>query len=252
MIKKLYIPTIILLLMALLMSGCNQTNLKTLKLSHESITISLDSKLQLEVIHIPIEATPNNRVSWKSSNPNVARVDSKGRVTPIYTGTTIITAYCGTIEAKCTVTVSSLNYDIVFNHAVAYVYGDQEDIAANHVILRLLQETLSVDPSGTISGQGVFLNIDLYLPFDKTIIPSGTYSCAELPLLNTCLNGALVEIGNVAYATGTYLGEFHENGLSALFLEQGKVEVSEQDNQYQLSFAEIGTERHKEIKLKEE
>ena len=28
--------------------------------------------------------------------------------------------------------------------------------------------------------------------------------------------------------------------------------LSEQDNQYQLSFAEIGTERHKEIKLKEE
>lgn len=28
--------------------------------------------------------------------------------------------------------------------------------------------------------------------------------------------------------------------------------LSEQDNQYQLSFAEIGTEKHKEIKLKEE
>ena len=232
MIKRLYFSVFTLLLMALSLCSCNQDALKALKLSHESITLAIGSSITLEVIHIPIEATPNNKVSWKSSNPNVARVDSRGKVTPLYTGTTVITAYCGTIEAKCTVTVSSLNYDVQFSHAMAYIYGDQDDVAANHVILRLFQESLSVDATGTITGQGIFLNIDLYLPFDKDVIPTGIYSCSELPLLNTCLQGALLEVGDAAYATGTYLGEFHENGLGALFLTQGQIDVTAQDGQY--------------------
>ena len=63
--------------------------------------------LQLKVTVTPAEAT-NKAMTWKSSNPKVAKVDSKGKVTALKAGTVTITctAKGGTdVKAVCKITV---------------------------------------------------------------------------------------------------------------------------------------------------
>ena len=138
---KKYITYVIgglLLTFQLLLSSCNNSKLEALKLSHSELNLLVGKDQRLEVIHIPIEATPNNRVSWKSSDRRVATVSNSGLVTAVYSVTCVITAYCGEIEVKCTINVSPIRYQLELCQGIGDIFGDESGIVVNHLCICLL------------------------------------------------------------------------------------------------------------------
>jgi hypothetical protein len=81
-----------------------------------------------------------------------------------------------------------------------------------------------------MSGNGLFLNINLYAPADSKNLPIGTYQTSDTINDFTILPGALRQEGNSYYATGSYLGQYTDNGLSALFLTEGEITIENNGN----------------------
>ncbi|MBO4894856.1 MAG: leucine-rich repeat protein [Clostridia bacterium] len=80
-------------------------------LSPAEITLASGNTAQLTCTISPSDAT-NKNVTWKSSKPSVATVNSTGLVTSVSEGTAVITAKSedGGFEATCTVTVHDHSY----------------------------------------------------------------------------------------------------------------------------------------------
>lgn len=74
----------------------------TLNLDKTSMTVYVGCTKQIKAT-----VSPNADVVWKSSNGNVAKVDSKGVVTGVKAGKAVITATANGISSVCTVTVSN-------------------------------------------------------------------------------------------------------------------------------------------------
>ena len=85
------------------------TPVKSVRLNKKSVTIKTGDKFQLKASVSPKKAS-NKKVTYKSSNPSVAKVSSKGAITALKSGTAKITATAmdGTGKsARCTVRVEN-------------------------------------------------------------------------------------------------------------------------------------------------
>lgn len=69
------------------------------RLNKTSVKMSTTDTEKLKVLNT------NKKVTWSSANKKVARVNSKGKVTPVWFGTTIISARFGNKTLKCKVKV---------------------------------------------------------------------------------------------------------------------------------------------------
>ena len=67
------------------------------------VNLELNATYQLSAVKEPVNATGS--LTWTSDKPEVAEVDTTGKVTAKAQGTAIITVTCGTKSASCTVTV---------------------------------------------------------------------------------------------------------------------------------------------------
>lgn len=85
---------------------------KSLKLSESSLRLMVGDSDRLTATIKPTNAT-NKNVTWKSSNPDVAKVSSKGKVTGVNKGTATITCITkdGKIKKTCKVTVYGVPTD---------------------------------------------------------------------------------------------------------------------------------------------
>jgi hypothetical protein len=95
-----------------------------------------------------------------------------------------------------------------------------------------------------MSGNGLFLNINLYAPSNSEQLPIGTYKTSDTINDFTILPGALRQEGNSYYATGSYFGQFTDNGLSALFLTKGEI-IVENNGSYSIVCSFIGAQTEK-------
>lgn len=107
-------------------NGTTPTGIQSISLSERNISLSINEKKTLSVNFNPTNA-PNKRVTWSSSNPNVAVVAANGQITAKGVGTATInaTTEVGNKTAQATVTVTAPNYsiplpsDINFNQNVS-------------------------------------------------------------------------------------------------------------------------------------
>ena len=79
------------------------------KITLDPTTLSfteIDERQQLYVDVLPVNTT--DIITWKSSDENIAIVDSEARVTARGNGNCVITATCGTKTATCKVNVSAI------------------------------------------------------------------------------------------------------------------------------------------------
>ncbi len=210
-----------------LLSCSDETKVQSVALNPTEMTLRIGESKQIEMIITPLSAIIYNPTSWQSSNPNVAQVDSKGNVTAVYAGECIITGKTKYHEAYCKVTVIAPEYNLDFTNAILFDEGIDTTVDKRNLILRLYDDGLSIDSTGSMSGNGLFFNINLYVSADSEGLPLGIYNISDTINDFTILAGALKQEGNAYYATGSYLGQYTDNGLSALFITEGNIEIAD-------------------------
>ena len=77
----------------------------SIKLNASTVSLSLSEQVTLKAT----VTGSSKKVTWSSSNKNVAKVNQKGVVTPVDSGRAVITAKANGKTAKCTVSVYSSN-----------------------------------------------------------------------------------------------------------------------------------------------
>ncbi len=82
-------------------------SVESIKLNEKSLEILVEGKSLLTATVTPENAT-DKRVTWTSSDTDVATVSTSGEVTAIAVGTATITAKAGDKDASCTVTVKPI------------------------------------------------------------------------------------------------------------------------------------------------
>ena len=225
--------------------GCSdETKVQSVRLNPTELTLNIGDTRQIEMLIEPISAIIYNPTSWHSSDPNVAQVDAKGNVTAIYAGECIITGKTKHHEDYCHVTVVAPEYKLTFTKGIMFDEGIKLETNQRNLILRLYDDNITIDSTGTMSGNGLFLNINLYAPADSEKLPIGTYKTSDTINDFTILPGALRQEGNAYYATGSYLGQYTDNGLSALFLAEGEITIENNGN-YSIICSFAGTQAEK-------
>jgi uncharacterized protein YjdB len=109
-----------------------------ISLDKTELTLDRGTNDQLKVSIDPSDTTEDTTVTWTSSNPAVAAVDSTGKVTAISKGSTTITAKIGTHTATCKVTV------VVLIHSISL---DKADLTLDRGTNQKL--AVSIDPPDT-------------------------------------------------------------------------------------------------------
>lgn len=225
-----------------LISCDNETKVEHVHLNPTELNLNIGESYQIEMLIEPISAIIYNPVSWHTSNPNVAQVDNKGNVTARYAGECLIIGKTKHHEAYCKVTVRAPKYQIEFTKAILFDEGIKLETNQRNLILRLYNDNLTIDSTGAMTGNGLFLNINLYAPFDSKQLPFGNYETSDTINDFTILPGALRQENNTYYATGSYLGEYSDNGLSAIFLTKGNVSIENSSN-YEISCSFTGQQK---------
>lgn len=107
-------------------------------LDQPEMTIDRGTDGQLTASIVPLDTTEDKTVTWASSDPDVATVDSTGKVTALKIGATIITAKVGEHTASCSVAVVALIHSITLDKAELTLDRGTGD-----------QLTLTIDPPDT-------------------------------------------------------------------------------------------------------
>lgn len=234
---------ILLFVTLLVLCACDDFPVTNVKLSDTTLAMKVGETYQIEVIVEPLSSAYANTVSWESSDTNVATVDASGNVTAVYTGECEITAKAGHKTASCLVDVDALTYTFSLPKAKAFYYGDAYKSQSNNITLRLFDNGITVDDTGELSGEGLFLNIDLQVSITEKLVQNGTYLVSSTPLPSTFLPGDTIIRNDTVYATGTYLGQLSDDGFSVIFIKSGSMEVSATGEFYTVNCSFVGEKR---------
>ncbi len=98
----------------------------SVNLDYNTLTLNIGNTKQLTVKVLPDDAT-NKKVSWDSSDSNIASVDSKGLITALSKGKVQITATSedGGKIATCNIEVKRLSQSITLNLSELTLYEDE-------------------------------------------------------------------------------------------------------------------------------
>ncbi len=110
--------------------------LRSVSLSHSSITLKTEDSFQLEASLIPANATGNPKLTWSSEDESIATVDQNGLVQATSLGSTIIkiTSENGGFSDECAVTVSNETNVNDFTNPPFSVYPNP--VTGNEFILK--------------------------------------------------------------------------------------------------------------------
>ena len=110
-------------------------NLKGISLNKTNLTIKENATQKLDVIYNPSNAT-NKKITWKSSNTNIVKVDSNGNITGVKPGSATITAVSndGGYVATTKITVEQLSKKVsgisLDKEELNMVVGNEETLKA--------------------------------------------------------------------------------------------------------------------------
>lgn len=207
--------------------GCeDETKVKSVSLNPSEMEMSVGEARQIEMIVSPLSAAIHNPTAWKSSDPDVARVDERGNVTAVYAGECVITGMASHVEGVCSVRVTTPTYDLAMGRAAVYDEGVAGELDARHLVVRLYGDGMDMDSTGAVSGNGMFLNLSVYAPVSEEVIPAGGYvTDTRIGSKFSIAPGEIVSEGGTAFASGSFLGIYTDAGLSVVLVKSGRMEV---------------------------
>lgn len=227
------IKYIFILFIAVALASCkDETKVTAVRLDPAEMTLAIGETRQIELLIEPLSAQIYNQKFWSSSDENVAVVDERGNVTGIYAGTCTITATVGDIKAFCQVTVETPTYNLEFSNGIVFNNGIDEESGSNVKILRIYDSSLEIDSLGNVSGNGLMLNLFVCSDATTEALVEGVYQMNDSRLPFTILPGELKEIDGSTFATGSFLGQYSDQGLSVLFARTGIMKVRKEGDEY--------------------
>lgn len=135
----------------------------SVNIDSSAVNLKLLTTKSLTYSVLPLNAT-NKKVSWTSSDVNIATVDSTGKVTPIIPGTTTITVTTadGSFADQCTVTVVGFRpipqgytslYTLKYNEE-----GMEKDLSTNLLTLGATVPAIFTSNASSLLGTGANWN----------------------------------------------------------------------------------------------
>ena len=238
----IYIAAVILLL---LMVACkDETKVTGVSVNPEEMTMVIGETRQIELTINPTSAAIYNSKSWSSSDQNVAVVDKKGNVTAVYAGTCVITATVDGYKARCVVTVETPEYDLEMSQGAVYITGVDDRTGAMTQVLRLYDDGLTMDGEGNVTGNGLMVSLALCSPVGTDTLTAGSYLVEDSHREMTVKPGEVREEEGKTFVSGSFLGQYTDNGLSVLLLTAGRVEISrEADGEYSVECEMEGAQK---------
>ncbi len=227
-----------------MLNSCNDvTDVDALKLGANSLVMQVGEQVQLEVIITPLSSTVYNSPRWKSTDENVVRVDSKGVITAVYAGECVVSVSCGEVEDRCVIKVLTPEFDIDYSKAYVRPVTEPVNVNANTYTLRLLVDELSFDTmTNQVEGNGMMFCVELHSSLHTNCIDTGVYSMAYSNMPTTFTPGELIDIEDKYYATGTFMGQYTDNGFAAIFVKQGSVRIGKEGENYTVKANVIGAD----------
>ncbi|MDE7433439.1 MAG: leucine-rich repeat protein, partial [Lachnospiraceae bacterium] len=125
----------------------NGTKATNVTLNKSSVLLKRGTSQQLSLTVVPINFT--DKVTWKSSNENVAIVTENGRITAKDYGTAVITVTVGNLTSSCKVTVSANT--IFLDKATNIEVECPEGSISNNISLQTKQLTEADQEYGKIT-----------------------------------------------------------------------------------------------------
>lgn len=238
----IYIAAVILLL---LMVACkDETKVTGVSVNPEEMTMVIGETRQIELTINPTSAAIYNSKNWSSSDQNVAVVDKKGNVTAVYAGTCVITATVDGHKARCVVTVETPEYDLEMSQGAVYITGVDDRTGAMTQVLRLYDDGLTMDGEGNVTGNGLMVSLALFSPVGTDTLTAGSYLVEDSHREMTVKPGEVREEEGKTFVSGSFLGQYTDNGLSVLLLTAGRVEISrEADGEYSVECEMEGAQK---------
>ncbi len=227
---------IYLLLITLFLSSCvDETEVQGLKIIPTALNLSVGDTYQIEMIIEPLSSAIYTVTAWSSSDETVATVDDNGVVTAVYAGECLIKAQAMYYTEYCYVTVTSPTYAMTCSDAIIFDYGDVEKSGVNNLILRLYNSDLTMDSTGSIAGEGTFLNLSLYSSITDDYIEEGNYTVSESVVSNTVQKGEIYSADDGQYyVRGSYLGQYTAYGLSVILINGGYTTIAHYNDIYNI------------------
>lgn len=226
---------IYLLLITMFLSSCvDETEVQGLKIIPTALSLSVGDSYQIEMIMEPLSSTIYTVTAWSSSDESVATVDDDGVVTAVYAGECLIKAQAMYYAEYCYVTVTSPTYAMTCTDAIIFDYGDVEKSRVNNLILRLYNSDLTMDSTGSVVGEGTFLNLSLYSSITDDYIEEGNYTVSENVVSNTVQKGEIYSSDGTYYVRGSYLGQYSDYGLSVILINGGYATIAHYNDIYNI------------------
>ena len=224
-IMKNYFYILFFCIALLVSHSCDDpSKVKSVFLSPENMQLSVGETRQIEMFALPLSSIAYNSAAWISSNPDVAVVDSKGNVTAVYSGECMIIGQMSNVYDTCFVKVVTPTYKIDFNKMTMYDADSEDD--KKLIVLRLHDNSLSFDKEGNAIGNGLFLNLCLYIPISRDSLPLGDFVVSNSGNQYTVAPGEITQTDGRYYVTGSYLGQYTVDGLSVVRVAKGDVNIA--------------------------
>ena len=125
--------------------------IKKLIISNTTETMRIGDTRDLSITFDPEDTTDDKTITWTSDNPNVALVNSRGKVTGMDVGTTVIRATSvGGLSAECEVTVTHIEIGsvVVTEHNISLEVGKTKTVYA------------TINPSNTTMSTELTWNVE--------------------------------------------------------------------------------------------
>ncbi|HEY6913571.1 MAG TPA: hypothetical protein VI413_02760 [Paludibacter sp.] len=194
------------------LTSCGKNEVTNISLNKSAIAINVGQSDSV-ITTITITGDMNQQpVTWTAGDSKIISVeegvskDASNKseslsktivVTGLAAGQTTLTIKAGEKTAVCQISVNQTNYN--FNKTLTSNWGDYYETGNNSFDMYLLENSLSIDTSGNISGTGTFLYIDFSVPITQNAMIAGDFTSSYNGEINTFFPGEVYE--NNIYGT---------------------------------------------------